>query len=117
MDSLVSSGCLITEGTVLRSVLFSNVSIAEHGVVEDLVLLPDVEIGRHARLRRVIVDKRCRIPEGLRVGFDLELDRRRFQVSETGVTLIMPTMLGQWNCNTQFEVRDHGWRIRDRELS
>ena len=94
-DSLVSSGCLVTEGTVWRIVLFSNVSIAEHSVVEDSVLFPDVEIGRHVRLRRVIVDKRCRIPDGLRAGFDLKLDRRRFQVSETGVTLIMSTMLGQ----------------------
>ena len=116
-DSLVSSGCLVTEGTVRRSVLFSSVSIAQHSVVEDSVLLPDVEIGRHVHLRQVIVDKRCQILDGLRVGFDLELDRRRFQVSETGVALITPIMLGQYNCNTQFEVRDHGWRIRDRELS
>jgi glucose-1-phosphate adenylyltransferase len=94
-DTLVSSGCLVTEGTVRRSVLFSNVSIAQHSVVEDSVLLPDVKIGRHVHLRQVIIDKRCRIPDGLRVGFDLELDRRRFQVSETGVTLIMPIMLGQ----------------------
>jgi glucose-1-phosphate adenylyltransferase len=94
-DSLVSSDCLVTEGTVRRSVLFSNVSIAEHSVVEDSLLLPDVEIGRHVHLRQVIVDKRCRIPDGLRVGFDPELDRRRFHVSETGVTLIMPIMLGQ----------------------
>src|SRR6516165_7960217 len=54
-DSLVSSGCLVTEGTVRHSVLFSSVSVAEHSVVEDSVLLPDVEIGRHVHLRQVIV--------------------------------------------------------------
>ncbi len=94
-DSLVSNGCVVSGGTVRRSVLFSNTRIAEHSVVEDSVLLPEVEVGRHVQLRKVIVDKRCRIPDGLRAGFDPVQDRQRFQVSDGGVTLVTPAMLGQ----------------------
>jgi len=95
VDSLVSSGCVVSGGTIRRSVLFSNTRIAEHSVVEDSVLLPELEVGRHVRLRKVIVDKRCRLPDGLRAGFDQMQDRQRFQVSDGGVTLITPAMLGQ----------------------
>jgi glucose-1-phosphate adenylyltransferase len=54
-----------------------------------------VEIGRHARLRRVVVEKKCVIPEGLVIGFDPEQDRKRFYVTEKGITLVTPEMLGQ----------------------
>jgi glucose-1-phosphate adenylyltransferase len=94
-DSLVSSGCVVSGATIRRSVLFANVRVAARSAIEDSVILPDVEIGRHVHLRRVIVDKRCRLPDGLRVGFDLDLDRRRFQVSEKGIVLITPNFLGQ----------------------
>jgi glucose-1-phosphate adenylyltransferase len=93
-DSQVSNG-YVSGGTIRRSVLFSNSRIAERSVVEDSVLLPEVEVGRHAELRKVIVDKRCRIPDGPGAGFDQRQDRQRFQVSDGGVTLITPAMLGQ----------------------
>jgi glucose-1-phosphate adenylyltransferase len=63
--------------------------------VEDSVILPDVVINRRARLRRVVVEKRCVIPEGLVVGYDADEDRKRFYVTEKGITLITPEMLGQ----------------------
>jgi len=59
------------------------------------VILPDVEIGRGAMLSRVVVDQGCKIPPGLRAGIDTDEDRKRFHVSEKGVTLITPAMLGQ----------------------
>ncbi len=95
IDSLVSGGNIISGATVRRSLLFSSVQVNAHSVIEDSVILPHVEIGSHVRLRRVIVDKRCRIPDGLVVGFDAEEDRKRFFVTEKGITLISPEMLGQ----------------------
>lgn len=94
-DSLVSGGCIISGATVRRSLLFSNVIVHSWATVEDSVILPDVDIGRNAVLKRCIVDRNCRIPEGLVVGMNPADDKRRFQVSEKGVTLITPEMLGQ----------------------
>ncbi len=59
------------------------------------MILPDVEVHRRVRLKRVVVDKRCVLPEGLAVGFDPDEDRKRFHVTERGITLITPDMLGQ----------------------
>jgi len=95
LDSSVSGGCIISGATVRRSLLFSNVKVNSYSSLEDAVILPDVVISRHARLRRVVVEKRCVIPEGLVVGYDAAEDRKRFYVTENGITLITPEMLGQ----------------------
>ena len=95
LDSSVSGGCIISGATVRRSLLFSNVKVNSYSNVEDSVILPNVVIGRHARLRRVVVEKQCVIPEGLTVGYDSISDRKRFYVTDTGITLITPEMLGQ----------------------
>ncbi|MGB7540437.1 MAG: glucose-1-phosphate adenylyltransferase [Burkholderiales bacterium] len=95
VDSLVCGGCIISGATVRRSLLSSNVRVDDHASVEDSVILPEVRIGRHAVLKRAIVDKYCRIPDGFVVGLDPEQDRRRFCVTANGVTLIAPEMLGQ----------------------
>ena len=57
--------------------------------------MPNVEIARHVKLNRVVVDSDARIPEGVEIGFDVELDRKRFYVSEKGITLVTAEMLGQ----------------------
>jgi len=95
VDSMVSGGCIVSGATLRRSLLFSKVRVEEYAVVEDSVVLPDVVVGRGAVLRRAIVDKRCRIPDGMKVGVDPQEDRKRFCVSEQGVTLVVPEMLGQ----------------------
>jgi glucose-1-phosphate adenylyltransferase len=95
VDSMVSGGNIISGGTVRRAMLFSNVRVHSFALVEDSVLLPNVDVGEGAQLRRVVVDKNCRIPPGMKIGFDLEEDRKRFYVSERGVTLVTPEMLGQ----------------------
>jgi glucose-1-phosphate adenylyltransferase len=95
VDSVVSGGCLISGTTVKRSLLFSNVRVHSYGSIEDSVILPDVVVNRQVKLRRTVVDKSCVLPEGLTAGFNAEEDRRRFHVSERGVTLITPEMLGQ----------------------
>lgn len=94
-DSLVSGGCIVSGATVRRSLLFTKVRVESYAFIEDSVILPEVVVGRGAILRRCVVDKRCRIPDGLTVGSDPGLDRLRFYVSERGVTLITPEMLGQ----------------------
>ena len=96
IDSMVSGGCIVSGSTLKNSILFSNVRVHSYCEITDAVILPEVTIGRHARLKRVIVDQGCRIPEGLVAGFDLAEDRKRFHVTEKGITLITPGMLGQY---------------------
>ena len=95
VDSLVSGGCIISGSTVKGSLVFSNVRMHSFSSIEDSVILPDVVINRHVKLRRCIIDRRCVLPEGFSAGFDPEQDRKRFRVSERGITLITPGMLGQ----------------------
>jgi len=95
IDSLVSGGNVISGATVRRSLLFSRVHVHSFAVVEDSVILPNVDIGRGARLRRVVVDKECRIPAGMEIGFDPVEDAKRFHVSAKGITLVTAEMLGQ----------------------
>jgi glucose-1-phosphate adenylyltransferase len=94
-DSVVSGGCIISGAKIARSLLFSNVHVHSYGSIEDSVILPDVEVHRSVRLKRVVVEKRCNLPEGLAVGFDPMEDCKRFHVSDRGITLITPEMLGQ----------------------
>ena len=95
VDSLVSGGCIISGASVFRSVLFSDVRVESYSRVEDSVVLPKVTIGENVILKRVIVDRGCDIPDGLQVGLNPDEDRKRFYVSEKGIVLITPEMLGQ----------------------
>ena len=95
VDSLVAGGSLISGASIRRSLLFSSVTVHNWATVEDSVVLPDVEIGQHAVLRRCVIDKRCRIPAGMVIGVDHEQDRARFHVSPGGITLVTPEMLQQ----------------------
>jgi glucose-1-phosphate adenylyltransferase len=95
LDSLVSGGCIISGSTVRGSLLFSNVRVHSFCTIEDAVILPDVVVNRHVRLRRVVIDKGCVLPEGFHAGYNVDEDRRRFHVSDKGITLVTPDMLGQ----------------------
>ncbi|MEZ0330973.1 MAG: glucose-1-phosphate adenylyltransferase [Methylophilaceae bacterium] len=94
-DSLVSGGCIISGAKVNQSVLFSDVRVNSYSTIEGSVILPKVDIGRYVTLKRVVVDKGARIPDGMEIGVNPELDRKRFYVSEKGITLVTPDMLGQ----------------------
>ncbi len=94
-DSLVSGGCIISGARVAQSVLFSDVRVNSYSTIEDSVILPKVDIGRYVTLKRVVVDKGTRIPDGMEIGVNPEQDKKRFYVSENGVTLVTPDMLGQ----------------------
>jgi glucose-1-phosphate adenylyltransferase len=93
VDSVVSAGCVISGATVRRSLLFSCVRINSYALVEDSVVLPDTDIGRHCRIHRAIIGAGCKVPEGLVVGENREEDQRRFHVTEKGVTLVTRQML------------------------
>ena len=93
VDSMVSAGCIISGGVVRGTMLFNDVRVNSFSVVEDSVLLPQVNVGRHARVHKAIVAEGCNIPEGMVIGQDRELDSKRFYVSEGGVTLVTPAML------------------------
>ena len=93
VDSMVSGGCIVSGGTVRRSLMFSNCRVNSFARTREAVLLPEVEVGRHARLTKVVVDRGCHIPEGLVIGDDPDLDATRFYRSEGGVTLVTAEML------------------------
>ncbi|MDE2088528.1 MAG: glucose-1-phosphate adenylyltransferase [Gammaproteobacteria bacterium] len=95
VDSMVSGGCLISGATVRHSLLFSGVRVHSYTLVQDSVVLPNVEIGRHCRIKRAIIDKGCDIPPQTVIGEDPEQDARRFYVTPGGVVLVTPEMLGQ----------------------
>ena len=92
IESSVSAGCILS-GSVHNSLLFSNCRVHSYTQIQGAVLLPEVQVGRNARLTKVVVDRGCRIPDGLVVGEDPDDDARRFYRSEGGVTLITPRML------------------------
>ena len=92
-DSIVSGGCLISGSCVTSSVLFSNVRVHSYCDIEGAVLLPNVVVHRHAKLKNVVVDKGVEIPEGIEIGFDLKADKKRFYVSEKGTVLVTKSML------------------------
>ena len=96
VDSTVSGGCIISGGTVRKSLLFSDVRIHSYTLIEESVILPEVEIHRNAKLKKVIVDSQCVIPDGMVIGYDHEHDRARgFRVTKEGVVLVTQAMLGQ----------------------
>ncbi len=95
INSMVSGGCVVAGSCVRHSLLFSNVQARAHSYLEDAVVLPDVKIGRGTVIKRAIVDRGCIIPDGMEIGTHAESDRQRFRVTDKGVVLVTPDMLGQ----------------------
>ncbi|WP_020559722.1 glucose-1-phosphate adenylyltransferase [Thiofilum flexile] len=95
LSSIVSAGCVISGADVRNSLLFSNVKVHSYAQVRDSVILPEVDIGRHCRIYRAIIDRGCVIPEGMVIGENHEEDAKRFRVTAKGITLVTPDMLGQ----------------------
>ncbi|MBB4266070.1 glucose-1-phosphate adenylyltransferase [Roseospira visakhapatnamensis] len=93
VDSVLSAGCIVSGGSVSRSLLFHDVRVNSFSEVEDSVLLPGVDVGRHARIRKAIVAAGAHIPPNMVIGEDAEADAKRFLRTEGGVTLVTPEML------------------------
>lgn len=93
--SLVSGGCIVSGSTLRRTLLFNGVHVHSHASLEDAVILPNVDVGAGARLRKVIIEKDVRIPPGLVVGDDPVKDKQRFSLSEKGICVITQKMIEQ----------------------
>jgi glucose-1-phosphate adenylyltransferase len=93
ISSVVAGGCIVSGANLRKSLLFTGVRVHSYASVEGAVILPDVEIGRSARLRNVIIERGTRIPEGLQVGWDPEHDAQRFRVTNKGICLINQRMI------------------------
>jgi glucose-1-phosphate adenylyltransferase len=87
-DSIVSSGCILSGGRVYRSILSPSVRVHSYSEVQDSILMEGVEIGRRARVKRAIIDKGVRVPEGHQIGFHLGEDAKKFTVTESGLVVI-----------------------------
>jgi glucose-1-phosphate adenylyltransferase len=95
VDSMIAGGCIVSGSVVRHSLLFSHVHVHSYCNIEDSVIFPDVTIGRHCDIRRAVLDRGCILAPGEKIGVDLEADRKRFHVTENGVVLVTPEMLGQ----------------------
>lgn len=95
VDSLVAGGCIVSGSTVRHSLLFPRVRIHSYSEISDSVLFPSVEIGRKCRIRKALIDRHCKIPDGTVIGHNEEEDKKRFYVSPGGVVLVTPEMLDE----------------------
>lgn len=88
LDSVISNGCIISGGRVQRSILSPNVRTNSYSQVYDSILMEGVNVGRYAKIRRAIIDKDVNIPQGMVIGYDLEQDKKRFYVSDSGIVVV-----------------------------
>ena len=88
LNSLICDGSIVSGGLVERSLLGNNVKVNSFSYVTDLIIMNHCNIGRHARIRRAIIDKNVSVPEGYEIGFDLEADKKKFTVTESGIVVI-----------------------------
>jgi glucose-1-phosphate adenylyltransferase len=92
-NTLIAGGVIVSVAQVTNSVIFSNVRVHPHGVIDEAVILPDVDVGAGTRIRRAVIDRGCVLPPGLVVGEDAAEDARRFYRSEGGIVLVTRDML------------------------
>jgi glucose-1-phosphate adenylyltransferase len=88
LDSLVSGGCIISGGRIQRSILSPNVRIHSYSQVYESILMEGVSVGRYAKIKRAIIDKDVVIPQGMVIGYSLEEDRKKFDVTESGIVVV-----------------------------
>lgn len=95
IDSMISGGCVISGARIKHSLICSNVRANSYSTIVDSIILPNVDIGRNCRIVKAIIEENCKLPEGTLIGVSPEADRKRFHVSEGGVTLVTPEMLAK----------------------
>ena len=88
INSLVTDGTIISGGLVERSIIGPNVKVNSFTYITDSIIMDNCNIGRHAKIRRAIIDKNVHVPEREEIGFDPDTDRKRFKVSDTGIVII-----------------------------
>ncbi len=88
IDSIVCPGCILSGGSVRNSVLSPDVRVNSYSQVEESIIFSHVNIGRHCRIRRAIIDRDVHIPEGTVIGYDPELDAKNYVVTDSGITVV-----------------------------
>jgi glucose-1-phosphate adenylyltransferase len=88
IDSIVSSGCIVSGSVVRGSVLSPDVRVNSYSEIDSSILFSHVNVGRHCRIRRSIIDRDVHIPEGTTIGYDAEADRQRYFVTDSGITVV-----------------------------
>ena len=88
LDSIVSGGCIVSGGRVQRSILSPNVRVNSYCEVYDSILMEGVNVGRYAKIKRAIIDKDVGIPQGMVIGYDLQEDKKKFHVTESGIVVV-----------------------------
>jgi glucose-1-phosphate adenylyltransferase len=88
LNSIISNGCIISGGRVKRSILSPNVMVHSYAEIEDSILMEGVDIGRYAKIRRTIIDKEVHIPQGMKIGYHLDEDAKRFTVTGSGIVVV-----------------------------
>src|SRR5260221_5649075 len=88
LDSIISPGCIVSGSSIVGSVLCPNVRVHSFCQIEECILMPGVRVGRHARIRRAIIDRDVLIPRGALIGYNEEEDRRRHTVTDSGVVVV-----------------------------
>jgi glucose-1-phosphate adenylyltransferase len=88
LDSVISPGCIVSGSSIYGSVLCPNVRVHSFCRIDQCILMPGVRVGRHARIRRAIIDRDVLIPRGALIGYDLDEDRRRHTVTESGIVVV-----------------------------
>ena len=88
VDSIVCPGCIISGGMVRNSVIAPDVRVNSYSDVDSSIIFSHVNIGRHCRIRRAIIDRDVHIPEGTVIGYDPEQDSKNYVVTETGITVV-----------------------------
>ncbi|HZW38104.1 MAG TPA: glucose-1-phosphate adenylyltransferase [Ignavibacteriaceae bacterium] len=88
LNSLICDGSIVSGGLVERSLLGSNVKVNSYSYVTDSIIFNNCNIGRYARIRRAIIDKNVNVPEHYEIGFDLEGDKKKFTVTDSGIVVI-----------------------------
>jgi glucose-1-phosphate adenylyltransferase len=88
LNSIVSNGCIISGGSVKRSILSPRVMVHSYAEIEDSILLEGVDVGRFGKIRRTIIDKEVQIPQGMEIGYNLDEDAKRFTVTASGIVVV-----------------------------
>lgn len=88
LNSMICDGTIVSGGLVERSLLGTNVRVNSFSYVTDSIIMNNCNIGRHARIRRTIIDKNVRVPENYEIGFDIESDKKKFHVTDSGIVVI-----------------------------
>jgi glucose-1-phosphate adenylyltransferase len=88
LDSIVSAGCIVSGGEVIGSILSPDVRVNSYSEVEASILFSHVNVGRHCKVRRAIIDRDVHVPEGTTIGYDVEADRSRYFVTDSGITVV-----------------------------